>query len=78
MMSIIDKKNENLWINNINSILIDADLIILYKWSYDKKINKWFINLYHNFSDFMKVHNISLCNNLRLYKYQTSKILLCN
>lgn len=40
-MSIIDKKNEKIWINNINSILNDDDLIILYKWSYDEKIKKW-------------------------------------
>ena len=78
MMSIIDKKNENLWINNVNSILNDDDLIILYKWSYDETINKWFIKLYDKFSDFMKEHSISLCDNLRHYKYQTGKILLCN
>tara|TARA_B100000787_G_scaffold36434_1_gene25559 strand:+ start:6762 stop:7718 length:957 start_codon:yes stop_codon:yes gene_type:complete len=77
-MSIIDKKNEKIWINNINSILNDDDLIILYKWSYDEKIKKWFINLYDKFIDFMKEHSISLCDELRFYKSQTSKILLCN
>ena len=63
MNHIVDIENANIWKNNINNIINNDDLIILYKWIYNKNSNTWSIHLYEKFSDFVKKNdNISVAD----------------
>lgn len=78
MSSIFNNIKFNIWKEKINYILNSDDIIILYKWSYNKCENKWYINLYDKFLNFIKNYDISVCDNFKLYNQIKSKILLCN
>ena len=60
-MILQDNVNSKIWKDNIQNIFNDDDLIIIYKWIYDKSKLKWSVEINNNFEEFCKKNNIRIC-----------------
>ena len=62
-MSIIyNEKKTNYWLDIVRNIIKNNDLIIIYKWKYNKNSdNKWLILINEDFEKFAKDNKIKIC-----------------